>query len=393
MRRKLVLLTLVCVGALVASTAAASAEASPLRGAFYYPWFPQAWTQEGIYPYTWYTPSLGFYDSGNQTLITKHVKALRYANVDFGIYSWWGPRVSDGSTQKRFPLYLKAARSTPLKWAVYYEEEGYRDPTAAEIAADLNTVAGYAADRAYLKVDGKPVVFVYEGAGDGCATNDRWAQANASVGAYLVQDEVWVDTEPRLYGFAAADAATATAATRVATGDLDGDGRAEVVTAQGAGAPPQVRVWSQGAQTLAFPAYDPSYLGGVNVAAGDLTGDGRAEIVAAPESSSGPTTPIKVYSVSGGAAVQLASFDSGLSSARVAVGDVNGDGKAEIVAAAGPGVAPSVRVFDSSGQLLSQFAAYDVGYTGGVDVAVGNVAGDSRADIVTGTASGADDVR
>src|SRR3954447_16377787 len=30
----------------------------PIRAAFYYPWFPQGWTQQGIFPYTNYHPSL-----------------------------------------------------------------------------------------------------------------------------------------------------------------------------------------------------------------------------------------------------------------------------------------------------------------------------------------------
>ncbi|RPJ26412.1 MAG: hypothetical protein EHM33_11625, partial [Chloroflexi bacterium] len=34
----------------------------PIRAAFYYPWFPEAWDQRAINPYTNYTPSLGFYD-------------------------------------------------------------------------------------------------------------------------------------------------------------------------------------------------------------------------------------------------------------------------------------------------------------------------------------------
>src|SRR5436190_2425829 len=110
----------------------------PLRGAFYYAWYPYNWSQQGIYPYSQYTPSLGFYDSGNSTIISKHVKELLYANVDVGIYSGWGPRVSsDGATVTRFPLYLKASHNTALKWAVYYEEERYRDPTPQEIQSDL----------------------------------------------------------------------------------------------------------------------------------------------------------------------------------------------------------------------------------------------------------------
>ena len=37
--------------------------AFPIRAAFYYPWFPEAWNQQGYNPFTNYTPSLGYYDS------------------------------------------------------------------------------------------------------------------------------------------------------------------------------------------------------------------------------------------------------------------------------------------------------------------------------------------
>ena len=32
---------------------------SPIRAAFYYPWFPEAWSIGGAGPYTEYTPALG----------------------------------------------------------------------------------------------------------------------------------------------------------------------------------------------------------------------------------------------------------------------------------------------------------------------------------------------
>ena len=35
--------------------------AFPIRAAFYYPWFPEAWNQSGFNPFTNYTPTLGSY--------------------------------------------------------------------------------------------------------------------------------------------------------------------------------------------------------------------------------------------------------------------------------------------------------------------------------------------
>src|SRR5215208_6480930 len=51
----------------------------PIRAAFYYPWFPEAWNQQGFNPFTNYTPTLGFYDGGNQTVNKQQIGAMQYA--------------------------------------------------------------------------------------------------------------------------------------------------------------------------------------------------------------------------------------------------------------------------------------------------------------------------
>jgi hypothetical protein len=70
---------------------------------------------------------------------------------------------------------------------------------------------------------------------------------------------------------------------------------------------------------------------------------------------------------------------------RVATGDVSGDGVPDIVTAAGPGNLPLVKVFDGkTGLEVKRFMAYDPSFKGGVYVAVGDVNGDGHADIITG---------
>jgi hypothetical protein len=57
----------------------------------------------------------------------------------------------------------------------------------------------------------------------------------------------------------------------VAVADLDGDGRAEIITAPGAGAGPHVKAFRRNpdgsiTEVTSFFAYDPGFLGGVFVA-------------------------------------------------------------------------------------------------------------------------------
>jgi hypothetical protein len=149
----------------------------PIRAAFAYPWFPEAWTQLGIYPYTNYTPSLGYYNSSNAGVIASQIGAMQYAGMDAGIASWWG---QGSATDSRVPLLLQGASGSTFRWSLYYEKEGSSDPTVAQLNSDLTYIAAhYGADPSYLRVNGKPVIFVYGDAADACPMVDRWTQANA----------------------------------------------------------------------------------------------------------------------------------------------------------------------------------------------------------------------
>jgi len=162
-----------------------SQPAFPIRATFYYAWYPEAWWAGTFFPYSFYRPTLDYYSAADAHVVRAHTDALLYAHLDAGIYSWWGV---DGylPTNYRFWRYLAAARTTPLRWALYYEPEGFGDPSVAAIRADLEYIRDiYARQPAYLKVDGRFVVFAYGDAHDGCATAARWRAAN-DVGAYVV---------------------------------------------------------------------------------------------------------------------------------------------------------------------------------------------------------------
>lgn len=176
----------------------------------------------------------------------------------------------------------------------------------------------------------------------------------------------------------------------VAAGDVDGDGRAELVTAAGSGGGPHVRVFrSDGSELMGFFAYDPGFGGGVRVAAADVTGDGRADIVTAAGAGGGPH--VKVFDGATGTEVRsFYAYDPGFTGGvNVAAADVNGDGVAEVVTGAGAGGGPNVKMFDGlTGAESASFLAYDPGFTGGVSVAVGQMTGLPAGVILTGTGAG-----
>jgi hypothetical protein len=153
----------------------------PIRAAFYYPWFPESWNQQGFNPFTKYHPALGFYDSSSIAVIRSHVASMQAAGVTAAISSWWG---QDTPTNARVSALLANAGS--FRWALYYETEGTTDPPVAQIHADLAYIATtYGAQAAYLRVNGRPVVFVYGGDNDGCGMADRWKAANVGINAYI----------------------------------------------------------------------------------------------------------------------------------------------------------------------------------------------------------------
>ena len=92
--------------------AAVAAGPTPVRAAFYYPWFPETehWS-------THYAPTLGHYDSADPATLAKHVAMAQYAGLDAFIASWWG---QDTPTDHRLPLLLDAARAKGFHVAPYY---------------------------------------------------------------------------------------------------------------------------------------------------------------------------------------------------------------------------------------------------------------------------------
>jgi hypothetical protein len=189
----------------------------------------------------------------------------------------------------------------------------------------------------------------------------------------------------------------------VATGDFLGDGKQDVIVTPDEGGGPRVIIYGgSDLHVIAnfFGISDPNFRGGARAAAGDVNGDGHIDLVVAAGFGGGPRVAIWDGRTVGTAnPVRLVPdffvFEQTLrNGVYVASGDINGDGSADVIFGGGPGGGP--RVFALSGKdllagqntVLANFFAGDDTTRGGIRVAVTNLDGDNRADVLVGSGAG-----
>lgn len=158
----------------------------------------------------------------------------------------------------------------------------------------------------------------------------------------------------------------------VAVGDVSGDGMDEYIVGAGPTGGPRVLVLNQAGQTVSsFFAYTKTNRDGINVAVGDLDGNGVAEIVTAPQPGSKPE--VRVYGMSGNLIRKFIAFESdffgGVSVAVIpSVSGVVGN----IVVSSGFGREAEVKVFNDLGtKVISSWLPMGKSASNGVSVAAG----------------------
>src|SRR5262249_28937275 len=137
-----------------------------------------------------------------------------------------------------------------------------------------------------------------------------------------------------------------------------------------------------------FPAFEPQFKGGAFVAVGDVNNDGVGDIITGADRGwlpqvrvfDGQTVTTTHHQLLAPFQAYSNNFRGGV---RVAAGDINGDGFAEIITASGAGASGLINVFDgATHHQINTFLPFARNYKNGVFVAVGDASGDRIRDII-----------
>ena len=139
--------------------------------AFYYPWYgtPHGPSRirfhwEGVYEDSIanaaHYPLLGVYDSQDERLIEAHILLAKSSGIDGFIVSWWGVNSFEDRSLEKI---IKIAEKHDFKITIYYESYRlWNPPSMKQIIDELSyIVVKYSKSPAFMKVDGKSVIFIY----------------------------------------------------------------------------------------------------------------------------------------------------------------------------------------------------------------------------------------
>ncbi len=257
--------------------------------------------------------------------------------------------------------------------------------TTASFAAKIDYTTGFNSNPSFIAVgdldgDGKPDL-----ATANSVSNNVSVLRNSSAGGVL--NNLSFTTK--------VDFAAGTTPTSIAIGDLDGDGKPDLLSANFSSNNISVFRNTATSGTITAASFAPAVnfataSNPFSVAIGDLDGDGKPDLAVANHSSNSVSfyrNTATSGSINSGSFTSKFDLATGTTPTSVAIGDLNGDGKADVAVANSASNTVSVyRSTTTLGVLNNSSFAAKVDFAAGsgtFSVAMGDFDGDARPDLVT----------
>ena len=145
-----------------------------LVGAYYYLWFPYNFREKGYlrgFLNPLQTPILGIYNSSDPAVAEQHIAWCSRYGIDFLVIDWWPSRPQRNQALEEG--FLRAANIGDIRWCIFYETQalgvdratGTIIWTEEKIDRFISDLLGFSSTYfthpGYLKIDGRPVIFLY----------------------------------------------------------------------------------------------------------------------------------------------------------------------------------------------------------------------------------------
>lgn len=153
----LIALTLLHAGGAARAAPLRQSSADPLVFAFYYTWFDEnTWTYDRLSD----LPAEP-YASRDRGVMARHIEQAQAAGIDAFLVAWYGPG-GGNQTETNLAALLEEAAARGFRIGVLFETDSPFFGGAGDVTAALQHLnAVHAAHPAYLRVDGRPVVFFW----------------------------------------------------------------------------------------------------------------------------------------------------------------------------------------------------------------------------------------
>lgn len=125
----------------------------------------------------------------------------------------------------------------------------------------------------------------------------------------------------------------------------------------------------------------------INVASGDFNGDGKKEIAVTPQGLA--SSEVRIYQTNGKLLTKFLAYESKFTGGvNLAGGDIDGNGVEELVMVPAYNRRAEIKIMNKNFKLQTSWLAYPANYLGGANLSVADLNGDGKAEIATVPASG-----